>query len=111
VNHFLNASKNAALQSLLDEVLVLDGQLDRHAYNLRYGSTAVKFCHVAGLSITTLQVTLDSISRPGGNAAAKKIAILRPHRDLQHESDRDNRPIFGVSRDRSLPRQLLEIPI
>jgi hypothetical protein len=61
--------------------------------------------------MTTLQVQLDSISRPSCNAAAKKIAILRPHRDLQHEGDSDNRPVFDVARDHSLPRELLEIPI
>jgi hypothetical protein len=99
------------LQSLKDELLVLDGQLDRHAYNLRHGSPAVKFCRVAGLSMTTLQVQLDSISRPSCNAAAKKIAILRPHRDLQHEGDSDNRPVLDVASNHSLPRQLLEIPI
>ena len=53
--------------------------------------------------MTTLQGQLDSISRPGGNAAAKKIAILSPHSD--------NRPILDVARDDSLPCQLLQIPI
>src|ERR1035441_1302925 len=61
--------------------------------------------------MAALQVQLDSISRPGANAAAEKIPILCPDRDAQHEGNCHDRPVFDIARGHSLPRELPEIPI
>lgn len=63
------------------------------------------------LRVAAPQVQLDSISRPGGNATAEEVPILRPDWDAQHEGHGGNRPVLDVARGHSLPGELPEIPI
>ena len=67
--------------------------------------------HQAWLPMAALEIQLNPISRPGGDAAAEEISILGPDGDVEHEGNGGNWPIVDVARGHSLTGQLLEIAI
>jgi hypothetical protein len=55
---------------------------------------------------SVVQVNLDRVGDPGGDAASEEIAVFGPDWKIGGEGGSDNRPIIGVARD-PYPRFLL----
>jgi hypothetical protein len=44
-----------------------------------------------------LEVELDAVGRPGGDAGAEEVVVLGPDRALEDERGREDRPVVGVT--------------
>jgi hypothetical protein len=71
---------------------------------------ALPWCYIAGGSTPRelLQIELNLVCFPSGNASAKEVFVVCPNRRIKKQSYRDDRPLHGVGTCDSRPGRWAE---